>query len=480
MLAELISHWRSNPLIYAKQVFNLTEFDDWQTTLLRDFPNHNRIAVKSGRGIGKSFMQALLAFYFLSTRPRPKVLITASTESQLQDVVWSECRRLLGLMKPQFRELYDFQITSDKIFPAALEREVFASGKVPRVDRVESIQGFRAPQTLIIADEASALPQNVYQSMLGNLTGNDALEQKFCLFSNPRRMEGPFYDIFAREKHGWKTYTVSSLDSRWCSRELIDEIRIRYGEQSPEYMADVLGEFPVTTRMSVIPKKFVDDALVRVMPTEGDLVWGLDVARGGGDLSALAERTRYKLHGVETFDSDDTTDLIAWVASKYTQMVRKPHRIYVDAIGMGGPIYDRMRELGLPVVSVNVATTIQTDTLKYPRLRDQLWFSLRDWIQTAQIDCKDDNLIEELVRVQYDYKKDGRSELVSKRESVGRSPDRADALALTMFHRESSIMNIRPTMSVMDSSYGAQHDPGQFRFGFQSEYGYNRRHPSYL
>lgn len=450
--AELIAIWRKNPLAYAYNVFGINEFDPWQETILREFPTNNRIAVKSGRGVGKSFLQALLTFYFLSTRPKPKVLVTASTEAQLEDVVWSECRRLLGLMKPQFRSLYEFQITSDKIFPAAFDKEMFASAKVPRPDRVESVQGFRSDQTLIIADEASALEQIVFQAMLGNLTGRDTLEQKFLMFSNPRRLTGPFYDVFNSNTSKWRLHTVSSTDSRWCSKELIEDIVEKYGTQSPEYLSDILGEFPALSINNIVTPEEFNAAVNNTMPITDSGIWGLDVARFGVDKCALAKRYgRVLAEPVMTWSGTDTMETARRVAEEYdkTPDRLKPHTIAVDTIGVGAGVYDRLSQLRIPCYPVNVAT--KSYSPKFRTLRDVLYFKAAEAIRTGMSLPDDRALRAQCTRIEFDFLANGMRTITTK-EINNRSPDEWDAFILTFAPPErNTLPDHRPHVKLVEA-----------------------------
>ena len=68
-------------------------------------------------------------------------------------------------------------------------------------------------------------------------------------------------------------------------------------------------------------------------------------------------------------------------------------------------------------------------------MRAELWFTMRDWLMRR--DCRlpeDEHLYAELITPQFDYNSSGKVRLESKdkmRRRGAKSPDRADALALT-------------------------------------------------
>jgi hypothetical protein len=112
----------------------------------------------------------------------------------------------------------------------------------------------------------------------------------------------------------------------------------------------------------------------------------------------------------------------------------KPTAIFVDVIGLGAGVVDRLRELDLPVVAVNVAESPSADD-KYARLRDELWFKARDWFSGRDVHMHpDDDLVAELTLPSYKITSSGKLQVESKDDLKRRgvtSPDLADAFCLT-------------------------------------------------
>jgi phage terminase large subunit len=113
----------------------------------------------------------------------------------------------------------------------------------------------------------------------------------------------------------------------------------------------------------------------------------------------------------------------------------KPQEILVDVIGIGAGVVDRLREQNLPVRGINVSES-PSSKKNYLNLRAELWFAIKDWL--AQRDCRlpmDDELASELAAPLYKYTSTGKIKIESKddmRKRGIKSPDKADALALTM------------------------------------------------
>jgi phage terminase large subunit len=112
----------------------------------------------------------------------------------------------------------------------------------------------------------------------------------------------------------------------------------------------------------------------------------------------------------------------------------RPYTILIDAIGLGAGVYDRCKELGLPVRAINVGEAAATRE-NCMRLRDELWFKGRDWFQERLGSIpQDDGLIAELTAPTYTFTSTGKMVVESKADMKKRgvrSPDLADAFLLT-------------------------------------------------
>jgi hypothetical protein len=121
----------------------------------------------------------------------------------------------------------------------------------------------------------------------------------------------------------------------------------------------------------------------------------------------------------------------------------RPQSIFIDSIGVGGGLADRLSELGLPAVSVAVSESPSLKD-KYTRLRDELFWKAREWFEAR--DCKvpnDETLISEITSIRYKYQSTGKLKVESKDEMKRRgqrSPDVADAFVLSFAHEGATAM----------------------------------------
>jgi len=117
----------------------------------------------------------------------------------------------------------------------------------------------------------------------------------------------------------------------------------------------------------------------------------------------------------------------------------RPVGILVDAIGVGGGVADRLRQLGLPAKDINVSELpALTNVEKYQDLRTELWHKAKEWFANRNVklpesykNAKDgDDLVKELTQEKYDFQpRSGKIKMNPKTQV--HSPDLADAFVLT-------------------------------------------------
>lgn len=442
---QFVETYHDRPVDFAVNVLGITPTDQ-QKRLLEDIASgERRISVRSGHGTGKSTALAIAATWFACTRIRFKVVMTAPTAPQLYDALWAECRAFFRALPAVLRQL--FEIKAERIELIAAPEEGFVTVRTSSKERPEALAGIHADHVLLIADEASAVPEEVFESAVGSMSGSHAC---MILTGNPTRLTGLFYKTHHQLKREWKTHHWSSEESPRVDRRFVEQIRQTYGEDSNQYRVRVLGEFPLAEDDVLIRRGDVVACMEREYEGDEEVAryWGLDPARFGSDATALCERQGNRINWVQQKSGADTMNIAGWVHHLYknTKVQEQPRLILVDSIGVGAGVVDRLRELGLPVRGVNVANAAMVLSEGY-RLRDQLWLDMKKWIESGEAKLPNDpQLEEELVSVTYGFQSNGKLKLESKQEMRRRgakSPNRADAIALT-FAEEPSMMASGP------------------------------------
>jgi phage terminase large subunit len=427
---EFLERYYDDPNGFVINVLKVTP-QPWQSQLLDQFARGTRrCSCAAGHGVGKSAVTSWAMLWFLLTRYPIKLVATSPTQSQLFDVLAAEVKRWITELPEALREL--LVVKSERIELAASPTEAFLSFKVSRKDQPDAMQGIHSATTFLCVDEAAGVDEAVYEAAYGSMTSANAY---ICLIGNPTRSTGYFFDTHHVNKGTWYTMNVSCLDSPMVSPDFITEMRDKYGKESNQWRTRVLGLWPTVDDDTVIPRGLVEDAVSRrvKVPHDYPTIWGLDVARMGADKSVLVERQGRKVTKIQSWEKLDLMTLADRVDHLYQDAEQQPIEICCDNIGLGAGVVDRLRQLGVPAIGINVSETpSKADT--YANKRAELWFTCREWLG-GEVELPDhQQLVEDLVAPRFEYKPNGtlgleRKEVTAKR--LRKSPDFADALCLT-------------------------------------------------
>ncbi len=402
-----------------------------------------RMATASGHGIGKSAMTAWLVDWLMSTRPHAKGIVTANTSEQLSSKTWAEIakwtrRCITG---------HWFEVNTGKGAMRMYHRQHpeawLCVAQTCREENAEAFAGLHAASStpFYIFDEASAIPERIYEVAEGGLTDG---EPHIYLFGNPTRNSGAFHRSFNAMRHRWVCRQIDSRTVTITNKSQIRQWVEDYGEDSDFVRVRVRGVFPRAGSM-----QFIDSDLVHAAATREDadvhmfdpLVLGVDPARFGDDQSVVYIRkgrdgrtqAPLKLRGV------DTMTLAAKVAEMYQQL--RPDAVFVDGGGVGGGVVDRLRQLRIPVIEVQFGgapdrSMPDDQGTAYANKGAECWGVMRQWLKGGSIP-DDPELRAELEGREYGYTMlRGRDCIVLEKKSDMKkrglaSPDTADALALT-------------------------------------------------
>lgn len=383
---------------------------------------------------------AWCVLWFLASYFPAKVPATAPTSHQLEDVLWSEIakwHRTMGERMPSLAS--QFEWSSGAFRMKSAPNESFSVARTSRPERPEALQGFHSEHILFLIDEASGVADNIFEVAEGALSTDGAF---VVMAANPTRQSGYFFDSHHKMRASWAALHWDGELSPRVSRAYIEGMAKKYGRQSSVFKVRVKGEF-VGAPDGVISLELCEAARVRdVQPiASAQIYWGVDVARFGDDSSALAKRKgNVQLEPVKEWWGKDTMQTAGLIKAEWdaTSPAQRPVAIYVDVIGIGAGVVDRLKELNLPVVGVNVAEAEAVNSKaerQFNRLRDELWWRGREWLEAK--DCKfadDDETIAELTVPKYSILSNGLIKVEGKPELRARgvkSPNRADAWLLT-------------------------------------------------
>ena len=393
------------------------------------------ISITSGHGTGKTSLLSWVVIWVGLFKYDAKTPITAPTASQLIRLLLPEVKKWQDALPKELKNA--IQVKTDSI---SFDTGNIAVPRTARKEAPEGLQGFHATFLCWIVDEASGIPDTIFDVIDGSLTGENYLR---ILAANPTRNYGYFYNTHHTKRDIWRRFTFNAEQSENVTRQSIERKRKEYGADSDAYRVRVLGKFAKSSDNAVIPLWLIEDAISREdFNPYGSKRWGVDYADGGTDKTILVKREGNNFYEKKVCELDGKhlqSQTALWIAKEYTEAKEKgqePDVIFIDAIGEGSGVVSRLKEPDLrhiPVVGIKVSSSaIDKDT--YGNLRAELYYKLKKALEDEGKIFDDNDLVGELSAHQYRFNERGLIFVTKKaeiKEQLGRSPDTSDAMILT-------------------------------------------------
>jgi phage terminase large subunit len=440
--AEFVPRYYHDPVLMVEEVLGMDgrdaqhTIDPKQRELLEAVARgERRVSVRSGHGVGKTASLAWLIIWFILTRYPQKTIATAPTASQLFDALAAEVKVWIGKLPKPLQEI--LEIKSERIELKRDPAASFIAFNTSRAETPEALQGKHSDNVLLIADEASGVPDPVFEASSGSMAGPN---RQMVLAGNPVRSSGLFWQTFNDEEVSpqWYKIHISAVGHPRIPQDFITDMASRYGENSNAFRVRVLGEFPLADDDTVIPFELAESAMNRdVQPINVQPIWGVDVAGGGKNKSTLAKRKgNVLLEPVKKWQGLGTMELVGRIKEQWdtTPLDYRPSAICIDSIGIGAGVADRLREMGLPSLSINVGETAAMRD-RFANLKAELWWTVREWFEKRDVNISRDKVLRDqliLLRVKPTVtNKIGVETKIQLKQRGKDSPDEAEAFVLT-------------------------------------------------
>ena len=454
-LLEDIVSLSQDPLSFVYYVFRWDEGElegydgprKWQTAYLKRLGERLRAgevnayeaireAVCSGHGCGKSALVAWIILWAMSTFEDCRGIVTANTENQLKGKTWPELAKWHRLSINS----HWFKFTATALYSISPRHEKnWRFDMVPWSEKnTEAFAGLhnKGKRLVVIFDEASAIPDNIWEVTEGALT-DEGTEIIWAVFGNPTRNTGRFRECWGRLRNRWKTREVDSRDVEGTNKKQFEEWIADYGIDSDFVRVRVRGIFPRASDLQLIPTDLVAEAQRREARSNlGDpLIMALDIARGGDDNCVFRFRRGLDARSVKPIripgtEVRDSMRLVG-IAMELIE-THKPDVIFYDGTGVGGPVGDRLRELGHNIIEVQFGS--RSPDMRCANMRAYMYYKMRDWLQNGGAIDEDYTLEQDLTGVEYTHNVRDELLLEKKEHMKSRglaSPDDGDALAMT-------------------------------------------------
>ena len=201
-----------------------------------------------------------------------------------------------------------------------------------------------------------------------------------------------------------------------------------------EYPATAAEAFQTSTLNPLIRTQDVMAAVnnLTFRERQGPLLIGCDPAGEGDDRTAIVFRQGRTVFRVEYHNKLDTMQIAGKLAAFWRDM--PVDGLFVDKLGLGAGVYDRLMELQIPVIGVGAGSKA-TDSERYENKRAECWYLMKEWLHDHPNRIPNDAaLISDICAPQPRTSSNGRK-MVEKKDDMKkrgiRSPDGCDALALT-------------------------------------------------
>lgn len=445
--ADTIRRWREDPVSFVRDNFQV-EPDEWQKDALAllggTLHPRRKVCMKACTGPGKSAVLAWIGWHrllcFGAKGEHPKGAALSITADNLKDNLWAELAKWQA-RSPLLSQA--FKWTKERIYAVDHPETWFLSARSYAKDADaeaigRALSGLHSQFPFILLDETGEMPLAVGKAAQQIFTGNptDAL---ICQAGNPTSTSGLLYDSCSRAAATWKVITITADpdDPKRTPRvsiELAREMIAEHGRDDPWVMATILGLFPPAGFNSLLSHEEVAEAMRRHY-REGDYsfaarVLGVDVAREGDDKSVIFPRQGLVAFKPQVLRNASTVHGAGVVQQKWVEW--EPDGVFIDNTGgFGGGWIDQLQVLNRSPVGVHFAG--KAADYRYANIRAEMWFKMADWIKKGGALPNIPELIAELTTPTYSFK--GDQFLMEPKEQIkkrlGRSPDYADALALT-------------------------------------------------
>ncbi len=439
-----ILRYRSHPVAFVKEVLGVVPdeegkggIEDYQEDILQAAADYDRVAIHTGHGVGKTALAAWLVLWFIFCWGPCKVVTTAPSWRQVEDLLWAEVHK--WVRRAKLKELlgweWDFKLLDTRL---EILQEWYATGEAS--DDPQKMEGYHAQALLYVFDEAKAIPDGVFESTEGALTGENS---KWIQISTPGKKQGYFYKACSGQLAGWKVFHVNGLDSRRVSKAWAEAREKDWGKDSAVYVNRVLGMFADSDDDTLLPLDWLVEAAdnrARVSRTTPKVI-AVDVANQGNDETVISFREGLYIHDQEMYKKMRNPTLVRLLIQRIRDL--QPEFVVIDANGVGAGTYDDLlgeqAEGNIPYTVTLIpfmGASKPSDTNQFLNRRAELWWHLRMIMQPTGFPPGIPNdlvLHAQLNGIRYFSNQKELIQIESKETTRRRgeaSPDRADSLAL--------------------------------------------------
>jgi phage terminase large subunit len=460
---DRLTRWGRDPVAFVYDVFGpgyedlhgeKFELDIWQEQFLRALVTWEprRYALAACKGPGKSAAESWAGLWFLTTRYDAQVIATSITGDNLKTGLWKEIATWYGL-SPMLQQACE--LTAEKLVVRGSEKTWWCYARsfpkdADTTQQAATLAGFHSKHLMFLGDEAGDYPDGVVAAADG-IFANDG-EAYLILAGNTTRTSGPLYRAVQNRSGLWWVKRITGdpdapdrctrISRSWAEAQIAE-----HGREHPWVKINVLGEFPDVQSNKLLGPDDIERSQRR-NPQKQDFVnepviVGIDTALQGDDMTVLVKRQGIACWRPRTWRMGFKTDEAMLLADQIAGVLiaEKPDAVFIDTGGPSGiAVLSRLKELGFRCQGIDFATQPVGDDSMAPifgNRRAEMYWKASQWVKKHGALPQDTELGVELCEPEYFFPPkaaqtkfwiEPKAEI---KKRLSRSPDRADAFALT-------------------------------------------------
>ena len=285
---------------------------------------------------------------------------------------------------------------------------------------------------IVVLDEVAQMKPEVWHEIIRPALAD---RKGSAVFIGTPKGQNIFKELFDRGLKGddpeWTSVMYRADETGVIEERELASLKAEMSDNA--FRQEFLCDFSAESDDILIPIDLVSVAVKRQY-VERDIAYapvviGVDVARFGDDATVFFKRqglVAFEPVVIRKLDNMAVADrLVSFIAEN------RPDAVFVDA-GAGAGVIDRVRQLGCTVTEVAFGGRALSE--KYRNRRAEMWIEMAAWLRSGGQIPDHATLKADLSAATYLFDTSGKMVLESKekiKERLGRSPDLADALALT-------------------------------------------------
>ena len=452
---ERIARYREVPYgacRFVTEQFKVT-LDKFQEQTLMAWvdPTQQRISLQAAAGVGKSAVMAWSALHFMAVcvydeYALPKGLVTGVTADNVKNNFWAEIRRWQS-MSDWLREAFVHE--SERFYAKeapeqwALSRRTWPKGGSPD-EQGATLSGLHSVSVASFIDESGNIPPTVLRAAEQALADNPRFG-KIIQAGNPISLSGMLYAAAVKLRDQWAVIKVTNDptdanraqrgDIEWAKKQIA-----QYGRENPWVQSYILGQFPAEAMTALLSITDIERAMERHYdPRDVALAQrriGVDAARFGDDKWVLFPRAGLVAYNPVDMRNPRSHEVAARVALAKARFGSE-REYFDDTGGFSAGAIDALIQAGHSPYPVNFSG--RADDARYLNKRAEMWFRMSEWVKRGgALPPGAAELVDELITPEFTYV--GGKFAIEPKENIkkrlGRSPNYADALALTFAEAE--------------------------------------------